>query len=88
MIAWMSERTNQLIEDNHLEVYGFYYKDEADATMSVCKDDEWYTLELGDVRGLPPAEIDRRCYEALLNTEGLIDTDDAALVCEWMKEIA
>jgi hypothetical protein len=72
MIAWMSEETSRIIYDNHLEVYGFNNDDEAEACMSVCKDDIWYTLELGDVRGLSADEIDRRFRNALLKTEGLV----------------
>ena len=82
MIAWMSDETSRIIDDNHLEVYGFDNDEMKDAIVSVCKYDTWYYLHLGDIRRLPPEEIDHRCRKALLKTEGLVDD----VSDEWMNQ--
>ena len=72
MIAWMSDESNRLADDNNLEVYGFNNDDAEDAVVSVCKCDEWYYLRLGDVRDLTPEEIDARFQKELLAADGLL----------------
>ena len=67
MICWMSDKTNEIIDRHNMGVIGFDLEREARlANCVVSMNGTEMGINLGNVEGLTPKEIERRFAAAML----------------------